>query len=97
MVKPWKNRSKSLRWLLISLMLAVQSLAHAHEVTHIGEAETSLCAVCSVSGGLAPALPAAEQCVSSIPGTHAQTPVTTAFYQRPALHSSQPRAPPVSP
>lgn len=92
-----RKRIKPLYWLLISLMLAVQSLAHAHEVTHIGEAEAGLCAVCSVSGGLAAALPAPEQSVATGPEGRVLLPLTTAFANGPELQGRQARAPPLTP
>lgn len=90
------NRIKPLYWLLISLMLAVQSLAHAHEVTHIGEPDGGLCAVCSVSGNLAAALPAPEQSLVVAPGGPVLLPLTPAFASGPEPHTRQARAPPVT-
>lgn len=39
-----------MHWLLLSLLLAVQGLAHAHEYTHLDEPETTICSVCNVNG-----------------------------------------------
>jgi hypothetical protein len=45
-----RNKSISLRILLLTLFLAVQALGHAHTVDHVLDNDQNLCSICSVSG-----------------------------------------------
>lgn len=82
------------RLLLLSILLATQSLSFAHEVTHLWDADTGLCEVCRIQGN-SPAIANFEQ-----DEPHSSPDNCDPIQQHSSINSSerftdfQPRAPP---
>lgn len=46
----WNRKPLSLKVLLLALLLAVQTLGHAHAVDHVLDGDNGFCSICSVTG-----------------------------------------------
>lgn len=87
---------KTIRLLLLGILLATQTIVLAHEVMHVSDGETELCDICRIHGS-SPAIPSVEQddffdglriCV--------QLQFRSSFNGIAGLANFRPRAPPVS-
>lgn len=79
---------------LLSLVLAAQSMAVAHELDHLGRADQPQCAVCSVSGSLSGPVHVEHEAWEPVPAVPQEINFTCELQSRRLESPALARAPP---